>query len=351
MRKISLIIFGVVFASLFKSNVLAVSGDCGWCGRQCVHLKSDMRCIMISAPSGMECVAVGEKCVMRSNRVLPSLRPTPTVREIPTVAPENAKCASFSDDFSDKKLDKGKWLTSSSRAGKAEIVNNELNLVMGAGSSVAWNNVYTKNSQISGDFVAEVTLKSIKTTDNKSQSVSDIRFVGVNMPTYRGFRIFRGNNEPNIVSSYFFNDGEPEVSVHKEIGLTNDRPVRVKMERVGNTVNLYYDLMDGNGYILLMTTDKAYMGSGHIELLNDSYGPDFPGVTGVFDDFILTCGKVLRKVNKVDVNNDGKIDLVDFDMWKRVYIENRNTPETDFDGNGKTNLADFKIWKQFYLSN
>lgn len=350
MRKISLIILGVIFVSIFKSTALAVSGDCGWCGRQCVHLDSAMRCITISPPRNMECVAEGARCVMKSTRALPTLRPTPTVRVTPTVAPENAKCTSFSDDFTGKKLDKEKWYTSSTKDGTMEVLNNELNLVIGNGNAYSYSNIFTKNGPISGDFVIESKLTKVTTEGDKSESVQSLVFNGSIGDKFTYFKIFRINNSPEIFATYF-NNNDLINSENKNIGLSSGTPINVKIERIGSIVNFYYDLFDGSGYILLKSMNDVYVGVGHVQILVERWSPDFPSTRAVFDDFKLTCGKVLRKTNKVDVNNDGKIDLVDFDMWKRVYLENRTTAETDFDANGKTNLADFKIWKQFYLSN
>jgi hypothetical protein len=55
-----------------------------------------------------------------------------------------------------------------------------------------------------------------------------------------------------------------------------------------------------------------------------------------------------------DANQDGKVDLVDFAIWKRDYIQFANTePEGgmagDFDKSGKTDLVDFGIWKKAYV--
>lgn len=51
-----------------------------------------------------------------------------------------------------------------------------------------------------------------------------------------------------------------------------------------------------------------------------------------------------------DANGDGKVNLVDFDIWKKEYLKINITKKADFDKNGSVNLVDFDIWKSGYLN-
>jgi len=52
-----------------------------------------------------------------------------------------------------------------------------------------------------------------------------------------------------------------------------------------------------------------------------------------------------------DANGDGKINLVDFDIWKNDSLKKLTSTATDFNKDGKTNIVDFNIWKKAYLAN
>lgn len=49
-----------------------------------------------------------------------------------------------------------------------------------------------------------------------------------------------------------------------------------------------------------------------------------------------------------DANGDGKVDLVDFSIWRREYLTRKGT-RADFNKDGKVDLADYSIWKMAYL--
>lgn len=50
-----------------------------------------------------------------------------------------------------------------------------------------------------------------------------------------------------------------------------------------------------------------------------------------------------------DANCDGKINLVDLEIWTRSYILSTYVAQADFDNNSKIDQADFAIWKTEYL--
>lgn len=52
-----------------------------------------------------------------------------------------------------------------------------------------------------------------------------------------------------------------------------------------------------------------------------------------------------------DANSDGKVDLIDFSIWKKEYLNGSNDKVADFNKDSKVNLVDFSIWKASYLIN
>jgi hypothetical protein len=54
---------------------------------------------------------------------------------------------------------------------------------------------------------------------------------------------------------------------------------------------------------------------------------------------------------KGDANKDGKVDLVDFTIWKKEYLLDGKPGMADFNKDGKVDLVDFTIWKSSYLVN
>lgn len=50
-----------------------------------------------------------------------------------------------------------------------------------------------------------------------------------------------------------------------------------------------------------------------------------------------------------DANGDGRVDLVDFAIWKREYIS-KLIAKADFNKDGKVDLVDFSVWKNSYLT-
>lgn len=52
--------------------------------------------------------------------------------------------------------------------------------------------------------------------------------------------------------------------------------------------------------------------------------------------------------NRGDANCDGKIDLADFEMWRKESLGILTTKNADFDGNGTVSLPDFETWRKTY---
>lgn len=50
-----------------------------------------------------------------------------------------------------------------------------------------------------------------------------------------------------------------------------------------------------------------------------------------------------------DANCDEKVDLVDFEIWRKEFTSLQYTGFADFDGNGNITAVDFEIWRKTYF--
>lgn len=60
--------------------------------------------------------------------------------------------------------------------------------------------------------------------------------------------------------------------------------------------------------------------------------------------------KVACLKSKGDVNCDGKVDLVDFELWRREFVGELTTLLSDLNVDNKVDLIDFEIWRQGFFS-
>lgn len=216
-----------------------------------------------------------------------------TMTSVPTLKVNGgtaaATCTSFSDDFSGTSLDTDKWIFNSSSTGSNGIVNGEMKLFLPLGTKGESSAINSKN-KVNGDFVAELVLKSMSTTNNKNTGVLALFFQTSTEKSLKFYRqadksvLIMGVNNGTASSDWNFQE--------KDIGLTNNTPVKIKLERVGSTVKMFYDLLDGKSYQLARQFDSFYTGEGWITVGIESTAPDFPQMSGTFDNFKLTCAAV-----------------------------------------------------------
>ena len=65
---------------------------------------------------------------------------------------------------------------------------------------------------------------------------------------------------------------------------------------------------------------------------------------------LALCNAAFNKIDG-DANGDGKVDLVDFAIWKSEFLKKVNTKRADFNNDKKVDKDDFKIWKAIYIVN
>jgi len=50
-----------------------------------------------------------------------------------------------------------------------------------------------------------------------------------------------------------------------------------------------------------------------------------------------------------DANKDGKVDIVDFNIWRNEFLGLMTTKTADFNGNGTIDIVDFNLWRNAFL--
>ena len=204
-------------------------------------------------------------------------------------------CESFSDDFSGTSLNTNHWSSWTDNNG-TQTINEELILNLPVSSDGKSKGVsidtFDKHNLENTDYIVEATLKSVSSSENKVYAESRLS-VAATANDNRGVSIYRYSDSGRITASFQnVAGGTTSEVVDKELSLTNDTPVKVKIEKKGSIVKTYYDLLNGQGYILLKEFNNYYSAKDRIALVLASGGPDFPQGSAKFDDFKLTCAEV-----------------------------------------------------------
>jgi hypothetical protein len=228
--------------------------------------------------------------IEKKNMEYTGIEPTPTPKVIPYT------CGS--DDFSGATINASKWNFWTSGGGSVGTGGQATFYIPGnttsKGSSISSKNV------VEGDFSAEVTIKGHSTKDNKL--TSNLFFQFANSDWSKAVSILKAYNKSPGELVFGWTEG---VNVWKDLGkndgIDHNTAVRAKIERIGGTIKLYYDKLDGAGYKLSKQLDNYYTGQGTIVMGVDMWGPDFPQASGIFDDYSLTCYKPDVSVGPIDV--------------------------------------------------
>ena len=206
-------------------------------------------------------------------------------------------CTSFTDDFSGTSLNTKNWRLWSSGGGDSGFVsvgNGLLYLNLNATNTVAaqLTNIESINKPLSGDFVSEVTF--VARNENPSNEFFQFNgglqgFAGSQSFDGFGFRVLDGSLQTEVFGSD--NPSNPGSQDHSII-LTKDTPVKLKLERTGNTIKMSYDLMIGQGYQLLKTFNNFNTAPGRAVIGIQHRGPQNLFVSGSFDNYNQTCSVV-----------------------------------------------------------
>lgn len=204
-----------------------------------------------------------------------------------------ATCSGFADGFSSTTIDPNNWNQWTNNNGGIVVGTGEATLYLPASADGTTKGTsldsFKHGSITGGDFSTEITLKSINVATGKKVAGSLLAF-SANTNDGRYVQIQRHSDDTKLYGEMSTSSTTYTVE-SKDIGLTNTTPVRVKIERTGTTIKMYYDIFDGKGYQLLRQIDNfADMGASRVFFATYNYAPDYPQSSAKFSNFILTCG-------------------------------------------------------------
>lgn len=228
-------------------------------------------------------------CVNPTNTPAPSnptKTPTPKPTKTPTPNPSGSPtptpaCANFTDNFSGATLDTNKWTFFASTGGTYQITSGVLALKSLHGITSRTSKVDFKRN-ITGDFTAELTLKSITHTGSVEVEALALRAIigGTDAVT-----IFRKGSYKGLVSR--ITKGTVHIDTSVAISTLNkDTPIKVKIQRIGSDIKTYYYKNSTSTWVLL----KSYTDSHKdvtIQISSWNNSPGYPEETGKVDSFTL----------------------------------------------------------------
>lgn len=201
-----------------------------------------------------------------------------------------AACVNFSDNFAATTLNSS-WRLWTSSNGTAVPDNGLLKINLPASSEVAAKivNVEAINKPLAGDFSSEITF----TSRNDDSTYTFFQFnntlegnAGSQGFDGFGFRLAEGTLRTEVYGAP--NPTNPGPQNHN-IPISKNTPVKLKLERTGTTVKMYYDLMDGSGFRLLRTFNNFNTQNGRAVVGIAHTGPANLNITGNFDNYTQTC--------------------------------------------------------------
>ncbi|MDP1615341.1 MAG: dockerin type I domain-containing protein, partial [Methylococcales bacterium] len=206
-----------------------------------------------------------------------------------------AVCISFSDSFSAAAINANKWVMTSlgtaSAAGDFSIVNGQAQIsVSGVQGLAKSNHLFTKDTY-SGDFSAEVILRSLTATGGASSGASltfSMSPTDSNEANHH-IAVVRRLGNSTLLATKSTGSGSPVDQATANIGLTASSPVKVKLQRAGTNVKVFYDINDGQGYKQLKDFGSVANVPVKLSIVLGSFETVYPTVTAKIDDFNLIC--------------------------------------------------------------
>lgn len=185
----------------------------------------------------------------------------------------------ISDNFDGVSLDTIKWTVVTAATGSKVIqAGGQLTSIIPQQTAQGYT-ALQYSDQINGDFSAEVDLVSTSGVDTSGVEFffSNLTGVGAQGPMARVSRIKTVSGE-RLDTEFGSGTGYSSIDLPANTG-----PVRVKIVRVGNVLQTFYN--SGSGFVLLGSAIGGYAGDGTLELVSVVSAPNFPANTAVWDNF------------------------------------------------------------------
>lgn len=199
----------------------------------------------------------------------PSLSPGPT----PTIV----AIATITDSFDGSTIDTTKWDAQVSSSGGVKTEGGKAVFTIQGATAESWAHLIQKN-RIRADFLLDVDVAGIDSQD-KNDGGAALAVDGTDGSTMH-IQIISKQGAKEIESNYKSADGNWAGGT--SVGLTASFPVAVRIMRVGNTIQSFYNA--GGGFILLKSIPSASRADMQPILSVRSRGT-FPPVSAAFDNF------------------------------------------------------------------
>lgn len=282
---------------------------------------------------------------------IPTKSPSPLPTRTPTPTPNITSCTSFTDNFSNTTLDSSKWATWSSSLGSSRALTNGQVTFYNTQSTSSTDNgqsIYAVTPAI-GDFSTELTLKEHSALNNKLESSFGLSMASTAWAQY--IQVYKPFSKiPGELSIQWF-DGVASQKYGISDGIDHNTPVKVRIERIGSNLSIYYDKLNGSGYKLIKKINNYYTGPMGADIGLSNWGPDFPQTSAVVDDYKLTCGvPITPAFPPWDIDLNGKVNIIDIgiliDNYAKLPISNLRT---DVNSDGSVDIVDIGIIIDHYV--
>lgn len=230
-----------------------------------------------ASPASVVTVAIAAASPTPTPTPTPNPTPTPT----PTPFPTANTSSEIKDDFNGS-LDVSKWNLLKYPSGapiQSQIKDQAFtHYIAGLKENIA---AVADTKPVSGDFDVSADLKI--NSSNTSYSTVDLIFHDDSWKNMLGITI------SNLGGVYGFSSlDSKQVNTDIKTGLSN--PLTVRVIRIGN--NVYYYYKSSLGYTLLGSFAGIYTGRGNFALQTTTNKPDYPDITGTFDNFVAKVNEI-----------------------------------------------------------
>lgn len=218
--------------------------------------------------------------------------------------PSNCAQVAFSDNFDGTSLNSNKWFAYEYYSnGTATLENGSLKFTIPSGKT-NWPKMFAITEDkvtLEGDFVQEITVKSLASTptDQLSSFVLGLVAVKPDNPKYWYRAEIYSNGD---IQTYGTTDGVTTSGT--AVNAFKNTPTKLKMVRKGSTLTTYYD--SGNGYVLHHTLNNIFTGKMFVQLIALSHSSAYPSMNVLVDDYKLNCLPPLPTNLSHSCSADGK---------------------------------------------
>ncbi|MEK7597324.1 MAG: dockerin type I domain-containing protein [Patescibacteria group bacterium] len=199
-----------------------------------------------------------------------------------------AKCQSFSDDFSASSLNESNWRFISWTNGYETVgTAGTLNIHLPLSTEVTAKSSFVESKKILiGNFSSEITLVSRNDPSTYEFFQFNNKAYGEAVTGGFGFRILNGSLYTEVYGTD--NPNNPGPSNHN-ILVSNTTPIKLKLEKIGTSAKMSIDTMNGQGYQVIRVFENFNTNAGYVIAGVQHTGPTNLTLDASFDNYNQTC--------------------------------------------------------------